>query len=62
MIPWDSWEKSRIIEDDDYWKFVSPSIYDSFRPGSVISQILEEIYEHFPPFSLEQANLVLGFK
>ena len=27
----------RIIEDNDYWKFMGPPFYDSSRPGSIVS-------------------------
>ena len=32
----------KIIEDDDYWKFMGPSLYESLRPGSVVSRLCSD--------------------
>ena len=29
---------NRNFEDDDYWTFMGPPLYDSSRPGSIISK------------------------
>ena len=32
-------ENGRILEDDDYWKFLAPPIYESLRTGNAISKL-----------------------
>ena len=47
-------ENGRILEDDDYWKFLVSLIYDSSRPSNAISENLEEIHKPFLQFIREE--------
>lgn len=51
-----------LEEDDYYWRYLGPPIYDSSRVGSIILEPLEhsfskdDVHGHFQPF---QENMLL---